>query len=166
MLIPMEMIEIEAFVAIARAGSVSRAAVAVRLSQPAMSRRIDLLEREIGVALFDRVPSGGRLTEAGQALLPYAQQVRAAARDGAEAARALEAEERGTITLALVGTLARTGLTARLRHFRDAWPGVRLLMHTARSDEVSAMVQRGDAQIGLRYFAGPDRDLIAQPVAD
>jgi len=54
MLISMEMIEIEAFVAIARAGSVSRAAVAVHLSQPAMSRRIDLLEREIGVPLFDR----------------------------------------------------------------------------------------------------------------
>jgi DNA-binding transcriptional LysR family regulator len=166
MLIPMEMIEIEAFVAIARAGSVSRAAVAAHLSQPAMIRRIDLLEREIGVALFDRVPSGVRLTEAGQAFLPYAQQVLAAARDGAEAARALEAEERGTITLALVGTLASTGLTARLRQFRDAWPGVRLLMHTARSDEVSAMVQRGDAQLGLRYFAGPDRDLIVRSVAD
>ncbi len=162
----MEMIEIEAFVAIVRAGSVSRAAVALHLSQPAMSRRIDLLEREIGVPLFDRVPSGVRLTDAGTAFLPYAQQVLAAAQDGAEAARALEAEERGTVTLALVGTLASTGLTARLRDFRGEYPGVRLLMHTARSDEVSAMVQRGDAQLGLRYFAGPDRDLVAQPIAD
>ncbi len=58
----MEMIEIEAFVAIVRAGSVSRAAVALHLSQPAMSRRIDLLEREIGVPWvgFPRgVPSSG-----------------------------------------------------------------------------------------------------------
>ena len=164
MLINMEMIEIEAFVAIAQAGSVSRAAVALHLSQPAMSRRIDLLEREIGVPLFDRVPSGVRLTDAGEAFLPYARQVLAAARDGAEAARALEAEERGTVTLALVGTLASTGLTARLRAFRDGQPQVRLLMHTARSDEVSAMVQRGEAQIGLRYFAGPDGDLVALPV--
>ncbi|MGI8855290.1 MAG: LysR family transcriptional regulator [Thermomicrobiales bacterium] len=160
------MIEIEAFVAIARAGSVSRAAVALHLSQPAMSRRIDLLEREIGVPLFDRVPSGVRMTDAGKAFLPFARQALAAARDGAEAARALEAEERGTVTLALVGTLASTRLTARLRDFRDSRPGVRLLMQTARSAEVSAMVQRGDAQLGLRYFAGPDRDLIARPVAD
>lgn len=166
MLIDMEMIEVEAFVAIVRAGSVSRAAVSIHLSQPAMSRRIDLLEREIGVPLFDRVPSGVRLTDAGKAFLPYAQQVLAAARDGTEAARALKAEERGTVTLALVGTLANTGLTARLRNFRDEYPGVRLLMHTARSGEVSAMVQRGDAQLGLRYFAGPDRDLIARPVTD
>ena len=164
MLISMEMIEIEAFVAIARAGSVSRAAVALHLSQPAMSRRIDLLEREIGVPLFDRMPSGVRLTDAGKAFLPYARQTLAAARDGAEAARALEAEERGTVTLALVGTLASTRLTAQLRDFRDGSPGVRLLMHTARSEEVSAMVQRGDAQLGLRYFAGPDRDLVARPV--
>jgi DNA-binding transcriptional LysR family regulator len=162
----MEMIEIEAFVAIARAGSVSRGAVAVHLSQPAMSRRIDLLEREIGVPLFDRVPSGVRLTEAGKAFLPYARQVLAAARDGAAAARALEAEERGTVTLALVGTLASTGLTARLRDFRGEYPGVRLLMHTARSDEVSALVQRGEAQLGLRYFAGADSDLVARPVTD
>ncbi|MDQ2787038.1 MAG: LysR family transcriptional regulator [Chloroflexota bacterium] len=162
----MEMIEIEAFVAIARAGSISRAAVTLHLSQPAMSRRIDLLEREIGVPLFDRVPSGVRLTDAGEAFLPYARQVLAAARDGAEAARALEAEERGTVTLALVGTLANTRLTMRLRAFRDGYPQVRLLIHTARSDEVSAMVQRGEAQLGLRYFAVPDRDLIALPIAD
>ncbi len=130
-----------------RAGSVSRAAVALHLSQPAMSRRIDLLEREIGVPLFDRVPSGVRLTDAGEVFLPYARQVLAAARDGAVAAWALEAEERGTVTLALVGRLANTRLTARLRAFREGWPGVRLLMHTARSDEVSAMVQRGEAQL-------------------
>ncbi len=155
----MGMIEVEAFVAIARAGSVSRAAVALHLSQSAMSRRIDLLEREIGVPLFDRVPSGVRLTDAGVAFLPYARQVLAAA-------RALEAEERDTVTLALVGTLANTWLTARLRAFRDGHPQVRLLMHTARSDEVSAMVQRGEAQLGLRYFAGPGRNLVALPIAD
>jgi len=107
-----------------------------------------------------------RLTDAGKAFLPYARQVLAAARDGAEAARALEVEERGTVTLALVGTLASTRLTARLRDFRGEYPGVRLLMHTARSDEVSAMVLRGDAQLGLRYFSGPDRDLAARSVAD
>lgn len=162
----MEMIEIEAFVAIARAGSVSRGAVAMHLSQPAMSRRIDLLEREIGVPLFDRVPSGVRLTDAGEAFLPFAQQVLAAARDGAEAARALETEERGTVTLALVGTLASTPLTARLQVFRNERPGVHLRLQTARSDEVSAMVQRGEAQLGLRYFAGSESDLVAQPIAD
>ena len=166
MLICMEMIEIEAFEAIARAGSVSRAALALRLSQPAMSRRLDLLEREIGVPLFDRAPSGMRLTDAGAAFRPYAQQVLAAARDGMQAARALETGERGTVTLALVGTLASTQLTARLRDFREEWPGVRLLLHTARSDEVSALVRRGDAQLGLRYAAGDDRDLVALPVAD
>ncbi|MDQ6832923.1 MAG: LysR family transcriptional regulator, partial [Chloroflexota bacterium] len=141
------MIEIEAFVAIARAGSVSRSAVTLHLSQSAISRRIDLLEREIGVPLFDRVPSRVRLTDAGEAFLPYSRQVLAAARDGAEAARDLEAEERGTVTLALVGTLANTRLTAHLRAYREGWLGVRLLMHTARSDEVSAMVQWGEAQL-------------------
>ncbi|HLI51614.1 MAG TPA: LysR family transcriptional regulator [Thermomicrobiaceae bacterium] len=159
------MIEVEAFVAIVRAGSFSGAAHELYLSQPAISRRIDLLETEIGVRLFDRIPGGVRLTEAGEAFLPYARQVLAAARDGTEAARALEREPAGPIALALVGTLASTRLTERLRLFRERWPAVRLLLKTARSDEVTAMVQRGEARLGLRYFAGSQQGLVALPVA-
>lgn len=162
----MEMIEVEAFVAIAGAGSFSGAAHELYLSQPAISRRIDLLENEVGVRLFDRVPSGVRLTEAGEAFLPFARQVLAAARDGADAARAVEHEPRGPITLALVGTLAGTRLTERLRLFRERWPAVQLLLRTARSNEVTAMVQRGEARLGLRYFPGSLQGLVALPVAE
>lgn len=165
-LMAMEMIEVEAFVAISQAGSVSRAAANLNLSQPAMSRRINLLEQELGVRLFDRIPNGVRLSEAGEAFLPYARQVLAAARDGVEAVQAHEREPRGPITLALVGTLASSGLTERLRVFRDEWPAVRLLIKTARSDEVTAMVQRGEARLGLRYFTGSQQGIIALPLAE
>jgi DNA-binding transcriptional LysR family regulator len=74
----MELSELEAFVTISRAGGFTRAAELLHLSQPAISRRIELLERELGAPLFERLPSGIRLTEAGLALLPYAQQVLAA----------------------------------------------------------------------------------------
>jgi DNA-binding transcriptional LysR family regulator len=105
--------------------------------------------------LFERLPGGIRLTEAGLAFLPYAQQVLAAISDGRAAVHALEEEEQGTIMLALVGTLASTQLTAHLQAFHKTYPRVRLKLCTARSDEVSTLVQQGDAHLGLRYFADP-----------
>lgn len=149
----MELSEIEAFVTITRAGGFTRAAGSLHISQPAISRRIELLEHELGAPLFERLPSGVRLSEAGQTFLPYAQRVLATIQDGTAAVRALEEDDQGTITLALVGTLASASLTSRLQAFRDAYPGIRVLLRTARSDEVSAQVRQGDAQIGLRYFA-------------
>lgn len=162
----MELIEVQAFVAVAQEGAFTRAAERLHLSQPAISRRIELLERELGAPLFERVPAGARLTEAGRAFLPFARQVLAATRDGAAAVRALDEEARGTITLALVGTLASTSLTRRLRAFRAAHPHVRLLLRTARSDEVSALVQQGEAQLGLRYFDDPAPQVQSHFVTD
>lgn len=160
----MELNEIETFVTINRTGGFGRAAIILHLSQPAISRRVELLEHELGVPLFERLPTGVRLTEAGQAFLPYAQQVLAAAHDGVAAVRGLEEGEHGSITLALVGTLASTRLTNQLRTFREAYSHLRLHLHTARSDEVSALVQQGDALLGLRYFADPHTEICSLPV--
>jgi DNA-binding transcriptional LysR family regulator len=90
----------------------------------------------------------------------------AAVHDGAAAVRALQEEDQGTITLALVGTLADTALTARLHAFRDAYPQVRLLLRTARSDEVSSQVRQGEAHVGLRYFADPRPEIDSRLVLD
>lgn len=162
----MEMIEVEAFVTIAQAGSFTRAAAELRLSQPAVSRRIELLERELGTPLFERVHGGTRLTGAGEAFLPYARQVLAAVHDGVAAVRELDTGETGTIALALVGTLASTSLTGLLRAFRETHPAVRLVLRTARSDEVSMLVQQGQVALGLRYFPDPSPAVVSVHVED
>jgi DNA-binding transcriptional LysR family regulator len=156
-----ELDHVEAFVAIVRRGGFTRAATALHLSQPAVSRRLDLLERELGRPLFDRTRGRASLTEAGRTFLPHAEAVLASVRDGAEAVRALDQPDRGTVTLALVGTLASTRLSARLQQFRRTHPGVRLALRTALSDEVSALVRRGEAALGLRYFPDRHPDLVA-----
>src|SRR3989442_9611159 len=122
----MELDHVETFVAIVRRGGFTRAASALHLSQPAVSRRLDLLEREVGRPLFDRTRGGARLTQAGRAFLPHAEALLASAHDGVEAVRALERTDAGTVTLALVGTLASTTLTARLQRFRRRPPNLRL----------------------------------------
>jgi DNA-binding transcriptional LysR family regulator len=155
MLMAMQIAEVEAFVAIVRARGFTRAAQALRLSQPAISRRIDLLEQELGAPLFSRGREGARLTPAGDAFLPFAEQLLAAARDGASAVRALAAGNAGQVSLALVGTLASGDFVARLGAFRRDCPDVRVALRTARSDEVSALVRQGECALGVRYFADP-----------
>jgi DNA-binding transcriptional LysR family regulator len=166
MLMAMEIDQLEALVAIVRGGGFTRAASTLHLSQPAVSRRLGLLERELGAPLFERIRSGVVLTEAGRALLPHAEALLASMRDGVDAVKALERPDRGTITLALVGTLASTPLTERLRKFRETHPDVALRLRTALSDEVSALVRRGDATLGLRYEADSHPDLSSSVIHD
>ena len=160
----MEIDQVEAFVTIVRRGGFTRAAATLHLSQPAVSRRLHLLEREVGAPLFERMRSGAALTEAGRAFLPHAEAMLASLRDGLEAVGALERADRGALTLAVVGTLASTTLTAQLRTFREAYPNVALQLRTALSQEVSALVRRGDATLGLRYDVDPHPDLVCATI--
>ncbi|MGH7403819.1 MAG: LysR family transcriptional regulator, partial [Candidatus Rokuibacteriota bacterium] len=145
--------EIEAFVSIARLGGFARAAEALHRSQPAISRRIEMLEEHLGTPVFERVRGGVVLTEAGRSFLPYAEAVLASMKDGTEAVHALARGERGAVSVALVGTLASTGFAAMLRQFGRRHPNVRLELRTANSQEVSDLVRRGEATLGLRYFS-------------
>jgi DNA-binding transcriptional LysR family regulator len=156
-----EIDQVEALVAIVRGGGFTRAAATLHLSQPAVSRRLHLLERELGAPLFERMRSGVILTEAGRAFLPHAEALLASMRDGADAVRALEGADRGAVTLALVGTLASTTLTSRLEAFRDAYPRVQLRLRTALSAEVSGLVRRGDATLGMRYGGDEHGELVS-----
>lgn len=158
--------QVEAFVGIVRRGGFTRASAALHLSQPAISRRVHLLERELGAPLFERLRSGAVLTDAGRAFLPHAEALLASIRDGIDAVGALRGTDRGAVTLAVVGTLASTSLTDRLRRFREAYPGIDLRVRTALSREVSELVRRGDATLGLRYDADPHPELVSTPVHD
>ena len=151
----------EAFLAIARNGGFARASAALHLSQPATSRRIQLLESELGAPLFDRLGRGVTLTEAGRAFLPHAQAILASMRDGIDAVSAVQGIGHGAVTLALVGTLASSSLTTRLSRLCQQHPGLDLRLRTALSAEVSALVLRGDAALGLRYGPDPDPGLVS-----
>ncbi len=69
----MELRHLRYFVAVAEAGSFVRAAGRLRVAQPALSKQIRDLEREVGVRLFERLPRGARLTPAGEHFLPDAR---------------------------------------------------------------------------------------------
>jgi len=161
----MKLNEIEAFVSIARAGAVTRAAVWLHRSQPAITRRIKLLEDRLGAPLLERRRSGVAITEVGRAFLPYAETALAALKDGEQAVKALHEEEHGTVSLALVGTLAATILVDRLKRFSHKYKDIQLLLRTASSQEVGDLVRRAEADLGLRYFGDPSPALISRQIS-
>jgi DNA-binding transcriptional LysR family regulator len=148
--------------AIQRTGGFSAAAEQLHRSQPAISRRIALLEAELGAPLFERVAGGVVLSQAGQLLRPYAERVLAALQDASEAIDALRLGHAGPLSIAMVGTLANGDLTSALQRFAARFPRIELSLRTGTSDEVSELVRRGDITIGIRYFDDPAPDLLCQ----
>jgi DNA-binding transcriptional LysR family regulator len=150
---------LEAFLAVYRHRSFSKAAQMLHRTQPALSRRIRLLEEELGAPVFTRGAGQIALTQAGEVLLPYAARGLAVLKDAVSAVRALRSEKTGPVALAVVGTLAGPPLTAILKSFLRKYPEVRLTLGTARSTEVSELVRSGEANIGLRYELDRAADL-------
>jgi DNA-binding transcriptional LysR family regulator len=153
------------FVTIHQARGFSRAAEILGRSQPAISRRIALLEAELGVPVFERAAGGVVLSEAGRTLLPHAERVLAALRDTEGAIRAMRTGDAGRVALVAVGTLAGTNLTAVLKRFAADHPNIDLSIGTSTSAEVSDLVRRGEATIGLRYLLDNAPDLVCEHIA-
>jgi DNA-binding transcriptional LysR family regulator len=158
----MDINEIQAFVAIAELGGFTRAGRRLHRSQPAISRRLGILEHELGAPMFERLRGQAKLTDAGRAFLPHAEAALASLRDGQEAVRGLQSGIEGAVSLALVGTLADTQIVEALHRFARHWKGVRLELRTASSREVTDLVRRGDATLGLRYFTSDRPELVSR----
>src|SRR5260370_1661804 len=142
------------FLMVHHRGGISSAAKALHRSQPAISRRIELLEQELGVPLLERVAGRTVLSDAGRVMVPYAERAVAAAHDAENAVRALAEPNSGPVAVAVVGTLAGGRLSTIMKRFASEHPDVNLTLRTATSTEVSDLIRRGEATIGLRY----DRD--------
>jgi len=162
----MNLHELQTLISIAQLGGVSRAASHLHRSQPAVTRRVKLLEEQLGVPLLERGQSGSFLTEAGRTFLPYAETILAVLKDGAQAVRALQGADHGVVSLAIVGTLAGTNIVEPLRRFSAKHPNARLELRTANSFEVSDLVRRGEVSLGLRYFADPSPLLVSEQITE
>src|SRR5712664_3910116 len=91
--------QVQAFIEVARTGNVSRAAEALYVTQPALTARIQALEKELGEALFVRTGRGVRLTDAGRVFLPNAERAVQAVDDGRQALSDLRSASAGRLAL-------------------------------------------------------------------
>src|SRR5581483_11772453 len=113
-------------VRVAELGSITRAASHLHLAQPALTRHVQRLEEELGVALFTRANRGVRLTEAGEKLLDSATRIlREVERTGDEI-RAQDAHPSGRIILGITPTLCPVLVPELFHRIRAEYPRVDL----------------------------------------
>ncbi|MDZ7749992.1 MAG: LysR family transcriptional regulator [Halofilum sp. (in: g-proteobacteria)] len=141
---------LQAFVAVApRAAGFSRAADALFLTQPAVSKRVSALEEELRARLFDRMGRSVVLTEAGEALLPHARRVLGEV----EASRQAVSDLRGTVGGRLrIGTSHHIGLHRLppiLRAYTAGYPEVELDLHFMDSEQACQAVDRGELELAV-----------------
>jgi DNA-binding transcriptional LysR family regulator len=145
----MEIDQVETFLAVGTFGGFRRAAAALRITQPAVSARIKALESSLGVALFDRGRGGLRLSAAGRALRPHAEQLLHAVALARQAVHQLQPASGGALQIAAALSICTYLLPAVLSRFQAARPNVMVAVRSGHSKEVLEMVLAGEAEIGL-----------------
>ncbi|MEU7043942.1 LysR family transcriptional regulator [Streptomyces varsoviensis] len=125
------------FTAVAEHANFGRAAAALHVAQPSLSRRIQRLEEHLGVRLFDRTPQGSRLTEAGRAFLPQAQALLQAAHRAELTARDAGAPREFTI-----GYVEDLVITHAVRRLRQRHPAARIRTRYLEWNDARALTDR------------------------
>ena len=146
---PLQLAQLAAFVEVVRAGSISGAAEELFVGQPAVTARIQGLERSVGSALFVRGRSGSRLTEAGRALLPHAHRALTAVAAARQAVGEVASGSGGRLTIGAAPAVSTYVLPAVLHRFQAGHPRVHLSVRSGHSEEVLEMVLREEVAIGL-----------------
>ena len=122
----MTQMEIEAFLEVVRRGTISGAAQALFITQPALSRRLQALEEELGYPLFLRERGALTLTDNGRALLPYVQNYLKAGSALQEESQRLKDSVEGAVHIAAYNNVIRNWLPAILKRFHEKYPNIRI----------------------------------------
>jgi DNA-binding transcriptional LysR family regulator len=140
---------LRAFVAVARGGSVSRAAEQLHLSQPAVSLQLKAMADQTGVQLFSRKARGLELTREGVALLPQAERVLASLADFNHAASGFRDAVTGVLRIGTILDPEFTRLGAFLKQLVEAAPRVETDLRQAMSGTVLEQIERGALDVGF-----------------
>lgn len=151
----MSMDQLLAFQRVVREGSFTRAAITLKLGQPAVSARIQALERAVGGPLFTR---GRRiaLTPLGETFLPFARRAIEVLDQGLEAARLLGTGHRGRITLASLGSLAGALVGPAIAAVTAAHPELEWLVRAGDHEHVLGLLFDGIVELGVVVWPCPE----------
>ena len=145
----MELRHLRYFVAVAEMENVSRAALKLHVSQPALSRQIRDLEDEIGFGLLERTAKSVRLTEAGRTFLNDARTLLQQAEDAVKKARAVASAEPTELHVGYSPTPVAEILPKALRAFQRAMPSVHVRLHDWSNNAIRDGLRDGRLQLGL-----------------
>ncbi|SDV47358.1 LysR family transcriptional regulator [Chitinasiproducens palmae] len=151
--------DLQAFRALAEHGSFRHAADAVCISQPALSRRIDKLEKALGVKLFDRTTRRVTLTMTGRAFAPRAERLLDDLDDALIGITDAAPSRRGQLTVACVPSAAYYFMPRVIAQYHQLYPNVRLKVLDTGANRVCAAVVSGEADLGLSFAGNLDEQV-------
>jgi DNA-binding transcriptional LysR family regulator len=145
----MELRHLRYFVAVGEEQHYGRAARRLRVAQPALSRQIQDLEQEIGFRLFDRLPRGVKISEAGKLFLSDVRRILQDVNDATARAKRIASGQSGTLRVGFVESISWHGIIPdSLKHFRENQPDAELQLKTLSSLEQIAAIQAGTLDAG------------------
>jgi DNA-binding transcriptional LysR family regulator len=153
---------LSAFAHLVNAGSLTKAAISAGVSQPTLSRQIRLLERQLGLELFERTARGMRLTEWGQSLVARASRMRDEADGIARTAQGLDTEVSGVVRISASELTANHLLPPVLTRLHQQHASIEF--EVIATNSVSNLLSR-EADIAVRMAPPRQHELIARKVA-
>jgi DNA-binding transcriptional LysR family regulator len=154
-----ELVDLRAFIAVSDLGSFHRAAKALNLSQPALSRRIQKLEESLGAPLLERSTRHVALTMVGRDFIPKVR-------------RFLDEFEtsvlsiRGLVSIASVPTAVFYFLPRAISRFSAAYPRIRIRILDVSANEGLEAVARGEADFGINFIGASHPDIDFMPLTE
>jgi DNA-binding transcriptional LysR family regulator len=147
-----DVIDLKVVDAVARHGSMNKAAVELNTVQSNVSSRIRSLEDELGVSLFQRSAKGVQITPAGRRILPYAARLSKLLSDASAAARD-DGRPSGVLEIGTLETTLALRLPLLIARFANAWPDVRPVVRTGTTQSLIQAVV--DCKLEGAFVAGP-----------
>lgn len=151
-----EILHLANFLVVAETGSFRKAATRLNLGQSAVSRRVQRLEDLLGLSLFERRPSGARLTEAGARFAFRARAILDEVDDAIENARNAAIGGIGQLRIGLIASVSKGAFRDLLKGFKRDHPDVDVIIVTASRSEL--LTQLSHRQIDAVYAAGEPAD--------
>jgi len=147
----MDFRQLRAFLTVAETGNVTRAAEVLHVVQPAVTRQLQLLEDDIGAPLFERARHGMVLTEAGQALVGYAQRAMLELERARAEISGNANSVGGLVTLGALPSTCGVLSSPLVSAMREAHPGIRLRITTGYAGTLQQWVESGEVDVALIY---------------
>ena len=149
----MDVRQLEMFRAVAEEGAFTRAAERLHVSQPAISRQIQLLEEELRTMLLHRTGRGVSLTPHGQLLLAAANRINREIQDAVSQISDTLALQRSTLSLGGGMTVSLYILPKLLKKFRSLYKNVDLRITTGEADVLLRLLRTGQVDLALLTLA-------------
>jgi DNA-binding transcriptional LysR family regulator len=154
------------FVVVGRLGSIRRAAEELNVSASAIDRQILNVEADLGMPLFERLPTGLRLTAAGEVLMAAGTRWQKNLTDVRAQIEDLRGLKRGHVEIAVIDAMAKGHIPAVIHAIQGRYPGITVGMHVQGNAVVRRMVADGEVDLGIMFEPQSYRDLTVRAFVD